>query len=256
MGRIMFNKKAKLPRDHFWVINFLKGNFLLQNLASFFVSKISCVVDHNLQKYLALKKAFYITGLEQLHGDYLEFGVYTGSAFVFSMRIHQQLGYLGEVKTNFFGFDSFQGFGDFKEEDKHPFFLSNLFTVDKQKVLRNIDKKAKNLCEHKMIEGYFDETLKGHKASEYGIGKARIVFVDCDMKGPVEDTLEFVKPILQQGTIIILDDFFAYKGDLKRGVGGAFFEFCEKNPSMVFRKLFDYGYGGVAYMLASIGEQD
>ena len=50
----------------------------------------------------------------------------------------------------------------------------------------------------------------------------------------------------------MLDDFFSFKGDESKGVAGAFNEFCQKNQSLKLRKIFDYGYGGVAYILSEI----
>ena len=47
------------------------------------------MVEHNLGKYHALKKAFYLTALENLHEDYLEFGVFTGGSFVFATKAHR-----------------------------------------------------------------------------------------------------------------------------------------------------------------------
>ncbi len=52
--------------------------------------------------------------------------------------------------------------------------------------------------------------------------------------------------------VIILDDFYSFKGASNKGVAGAFNEFCQDNPGLLFRKVFDYGYGGVAYILSEI----
>ncbi|MEK6706813.1 MAG: TylF/MycF/NovP-related O-methyltransferase [Candidatus Poribacteria bacterium] len=230
------------------LIEILKRNFLFQNLAAWLVSKIPCVVSHNFQKYGALKKAFYLTALERLDGDYLEFGVFTGSSFVFSMKIHRQLRYLGDIKTRFFGFDSFTGFGKVSDEDKHPFYLDSIFTVNAEKVIRNIKKQGRR-CETTIVKGYFEESLKEKVIADFGIQKSRIVFIDCDLKEPSRLVLEFVRPSLQQGMILVMDDFFSYRGSETKGVAGAFYEFCEKYPNLKWRKLLDYGYGGAAYIL-------
>ncbi|MCB9799912.1 MAG: class I SAM-dependent methyltransferase [Candidatus Omnitrophica bacterium] len=209
------------------------------------------MVEHNLGKYHVLKKAFYLTALEQLEGDYLEFGVFTGSSFIFSTKVHRSLSYLGGQKTRFFGFDSFSGFGDIHEHDKHPFYLNNIFKVNKDKVIRNIKNKTQK-SETRIVEGYFNETLRGKKASDYGIEKARIIFIDCDLKEPAREALAFSLPALQQGTVIVLDDYFSYKGDSTLGVCGALTEVLQGFPGIKLREVCPYGYGGIVFIVSSL----
>ena len=91
------------------LINFIKNNLFIQNLVGKIHSIIPPVVSHNLAKYEALKKAMYQTALEHTTGDYLEFGVFTGSSFNYAMQINRKLKYLGDMQTSFYGFDSFKG---------------------------------------------------------------------------------------------------------------------------------------------------
>src|SRR5690606_38628265 len=130
------------------------------------------------------------TALENLNGDYLEFGVFTGSSFVFSARIHKKLAYLGKVKTKFFGFDSFSGFGDVKEHDRHPFYIDSIFTLNARRVIGNIKRKTKGL-QTEIVQGLFSDTLKDKKAIDLGIEKIRILFIDCDLKEPAAQALAF-----------------------------------------------------------------
>lgn len=230
------------------LIHLLKTSFLFQNLASWIWARIPSVIAHNLEKYSALHKAFYLTGLEQLEGDYLEFGVFTGSSFVFATRIHRRLSYLGAIGTRFFGFDSFSGFGKVTEKDSHPFYLDSIFQVSAKKVRKNISRKARG-CETHLIEGYFENTLKGRTALDLGIKKARIVFIDCDLLDPSALALDFILPTLQSGTVLIMDDFFSYRGNPTRGVCGAFEALNRKHPELKWRHIGDYGMGGVIFIL-------
>lgn len=234
------------------LIDFLKSNLFIQNLISFIFTKIPFVLEHNLGKYLALKKAFYLTALDNVHGDYLEFGVFTGSSFLCALRAHKNLSYIGNIETSFYGFDSFEGFGKTKEYDKHPFYIDQIFKVDSKKIINEIYKHAKGL-KIKIVKGYFDETIKSKDCKkDFNIDKIRCMLIDCDLKDATKTALQFSCNSLQQGTIIILDDFYSFKGDPAKGVAGAFNEFCKDNPSLQFRKLFYYGYGGIAYILSEI----
>ncbi len=87
------------------MFQFLSKLYFLQNMLSLLVSKLSPVLIHNIVKYFAVKKAFYLTSLEELDGDYLEFGVFTGSSFVCALNCYKSI--KNRKSMRFFGFDSF-----------------------------------------------------------------------------------------------------------------------------------------------------
>ena len=76
--------------------------------------------------------------------------------------------------------------------------------------------------------------------------------IDCDLKEPTILALNFIKEILQKGTIILFDDYIFYKGDEKKGEFAAFEEFKAQNPNMKFRPAFEYGYGSKAFIVTEI----
>ena len=234
------------------IIDLVKKHPFLQNLISTLYSRVPAMVEHNLGKYLALKKGLYLTGLERLEGDYLEFGVFTGSSFVFAVKANRQLRQLSDAKIRFFGFDSFSGFGKVSTSDAHPFYQDNTFSVDAQKVIRNIHRQTRG-SEVTIVPGFFEDTLVKKPASEYGIKLARVVFIDCDLFDPALLALEFVRPALQKGTVLIMDDFYSYRGDPNLGVQGAFAEFCRRHPEIIWRRTYDYGYGGIAMIAGQLG---
>ena len=51
----------------------------LQDILSFIISKINPLVVHNASKYMIIKKAFFFSAIEKIEGDYVEFGVLSGS---------------------------------------------------------------------------------------------------------------------------------------------------------------------------------
>jgi hypothetical protein len=233
------------------LVRLLKGNFLLQNLASWVCSLIPPFVEHNLSKYAALRKAFYLTALEGVAGDYLEFGVFTGSSFVAAMRMHRRMKGIANLPTKFWGFDSFQGFGKVSREDEHPFYQDTTFAVDERRVIRNIEKHAGGLP-IEIVPGFFQNSLGEKSPAERGIEKARIIFIDCDLKEPATLILDWVRPLFQPGTILILDDYYSYRGSEELGAAGAFKKFQERNPELGLRFLYPYGMGGAAYIVSKI----
>ena len=76
------------------------------------------------------------------------------------MKVNRSLDkLLGLSDCDFIGFDSFEGFGNIKSEDKHPMFNDKTFSVDEKKVLKNIKKCAKGQ-RYQIIKGFYDSTIK------------------------------------------------------------------------------------------------
>tara|TARA_B100001057_G_C22774766_1_gene921144 strand:- start:644 stop:1363 length:720 start_codon:yes stop_codon:yes gene_type:complete len=235
------------------LLSIIKNNLFIQNFFSSLIALIHPFLENTLSKYTAIKKAMFMNYHDNTFGDYLEFGVFTGSSFNFAMKINIKMEkiFKKKIDTHFIGFDSFDGFGEIKQIDENPSFQNNLFKVDKKKVIKNIERNSKNQ-KYKLIEGFYQKTIKNKNTNDYGIDKSRIIMIDCDLKESTTLALNFVKPSLQEGTIIIFDDFNFYKGNSNKGEYGAFEDFKSKNPNIKFRKIFDYGYSGRAFIVANL----
>ena len=72
---------------------FLSKLEFLQNFSSMFVASLNPAIIHNLEKYYTLKKVHYLSAIEDVDGDYLEFGVFTGSSFCHSIRCSKRVTY-------------------------------------------------------------------------------------------------------------------------------------------------------------------
>ena len=100
----------------------------------------------------------------------------------------------------------------------------------------------------RIIKGFFDETIKNKTTQDLNIDKARVVLIDCDLKESTLLALEFIRPSIQEGTIILFDDYIWFKGSKQKGEYSAFNDFKNKYPEILFRKAFDYGYGSKAFI--------
>jgi len=235
------------------LLNIIKNNLFIQNLAASIVSLIPAYLEFSVSKYLAIKKAMLITAHDDTRGSYLEFGVFTGSSFNYAMKVNKRIEKLGykNMDCEFIGFDSFQGFGDIKKDDEHPNYKDHVFSVNEGKILRNIEKCAKGQ-KYRIIKGFYKDTIKNKTTKDLKIDKAKIVMIDCDLKEPTMLALEFIKPSLQEGTIILFDDYVFFKGSKDKGEYGAFEDFKKKHPEILFRRIFDYGYGSRAFIVYKI----
>lgn len=214
---------------------------LAQDIFVWFESLIPPAVHHNIEKHHILKKMLFYKEIEQLPGDYLEFGVYQGTSLKGAAQYWQRI---GTQTMNFLGFDSFEGMQG-EKGDEHPFYLSFDFTSDFEQVKRRFH----SFPNVKLFKGFYKTSLKkGAKAM--GIKRAGIVFLDCDLYSSSQQALNFLKPIVGVGTIFILDDYFNYAANKKRGVQAAFMEFV-RTEGWEVTELDRYGVGGIVFILSA-----
>jgi hypothetical protein len=90
-----------------------------------------------------------------------------------------------------------------------------------------------------IIEGSFEKSVK--EFSKNYSGKAAIIHIDCDTYKNTKVVLKNVKSILQEGTILLFDDWFNYKGNPKYGEARAFNEFKSGCKEFLFIDYFNYG---------------
>ena len=111
----------------------------------------------------------------------------------------------------FLGFDSFQGFGEIDEKTEHGFFQDSNFLWSAKKVIKRASRlSTKYGVETEIIEGFFEDTL--NSPSDYDIEKAAIIFLDADLYEATQTALNFSLKLIQEGTIIIIDEYFYFKG--------------------------------------------
>jgi hypothetical protein len=231
---------------------FLSELYFLQDMASWCVSSIDPPIIYTIEKYWMLSKLFHYTALENVDGDYLEFGVFSGSSFSHAIRAYRKNRKYEKTTSSsrFFGFDSFEGFGKIEKIDEHPFYDDSNFPTSYQKVSKRLRKFSKDF-EVKLIKGYFNETLQ-HGAAYYGIEKARIIFIDSDTYTAARDALSFCRPLLQLGTVIVFDEILSYKGDVNAGELKAFTEFLQYTDIKV-AEFGRYGIMGRGYVVNNLG---
>jgi hypothetical protein len=228
---------------------FLSKLEFLQDWASALIAGVNPAIVHNLEKYHTLKKVHYLSTIEDVEGDYLEFGVFTGSSFCHSISCCKKLAKSNPktLNTKFYGFDSFAGFGTLAEDDKHPFYTDENFATSLPKVNRRVKRVAGDI-KFQLVPGFFSDSLKDG-AKQLGIEKSRIIFIDSDTYSSANEALTFCIPTVQEGTFIVLDDYYSYRGSENKGVARAFSEFVAQSKIKV-RHVFTYGMGGAVYVVS------
>jgi hypothetical protein len=179
------------------MFKFIAHSRIIHNAVSFFVNLFPILFTHNFSKYFILKKILYAVNIDNIEGDYCEFGCFTGASLNHALRAHKK--FMPNRSMIFYGFDSFEGF----PIEAHQEFSSKVFKSN-FKFVKKLEKKFNN-C--KIIKGFFENTLNEEKIND-SIKHISVAFLDCDLGISSEPVFNFIKNRLSNGAFIIIDDFF------------------------------------------------
>ena len=211
-------------------------------------------IINNLDLIKAYRKVFFYLNFELIEGDYLEFGVYEGSSILSAYFANKSTSKVDTIvitkkcpERKFIGFDSFEsGFKYYNKEDKHENWSEGLLKSSYSKTRKRLNKFSKNnfILVNGDIENTVPQIIKDKNIVEgHHIKKIAAVLIDVDLKSPALEALNFCKDKLQNGSIIIIDNYFYYKGDKKKGERGALLE-TFKNSNVTLEEFGNYGISG------------
>lgn len=193
---------------------------------------------------------------EQVPGDIVEFGVFTG----ISLALLAQ-GHAFDAKgmnRRLVGFDSFDGLPPSSEPHArwragacrtnhgwHP------LVPEGERVTPDITRKLFSACglpEPQLHVGLFDATVPRVIPSVYSA--VAIAHIDCDLYESTRSALELVAPALQDGTVLLFDDWFHYRANPDKGEARAFTEFLERHAEWRSVHYRSYGSFCSAFILS------
>jgi hypothetical protein len=212
-------------------LKFISNSNFLQFLASKFSMLIPVIVDHNLGKYNLIRKIAYLISIDEIDGDYAEFGCFTGSCLKHANRCFKYF----KLDKNIFGFDSFEGF----PKELHKEFINENFISDYDKV-KNLEKKYPKI---KITKGFFSESLKTEKVIK-DLDKISFSFIDCDIAISSKDVFEFIIKKQTNGSFIMIDDFYNLDKE-GNSIREEFFKYFTLNKNVFVCNYF--GLGGVCF---------
>jgi hypothetical protein len=181
-------------------------------------------------------------------GDYLEFGLFKGYTFWHAQNgAHQR----GLDQMRFFGFDSFAGLPEPQGLDRSPLqdFYKGQYNCSKEAVIRNLASKGVDWTKTFLIEGYYDQSLTPELRQQHNFDRAAVVLIDCDLYESSRDALAFTAPLVDDGTILLFDDWDAFAADDNKGERRAFREFMSAHPEFEAEEWFAYGHYSRVFVL-------
>jgi len=194
-------------------------------------------------------KAFDIQSKRNmLNGGYYEFGIFKGFSLWYACTLSK---FFEANELSIYGFDSFEGLPNSPVDNSKPAFgeghyCSSLeFVENKLKELNVIDMVS-------IFEGFYSADHFNKIDSDFQ--DVSICVIDCDVYESCVEVLNFIKPHLRNGSILLFDDYNCFLEDDNHGERRALSEFENENEWFDKKHIFDFGWHGAAFEVILKGD--
>jgi O-methyltransferase len=201
-----------------------------------------------IQKFHFFLNSFDFLNDSAVAGDYYEFGVHKARTFRMALTAAK---FFAMDSMYFRAFDSFEGLPDFGYIPTKLWTPGSLCTSESD--FKNIIEQHGVYVERvSCFKGFYHDTLTLELQKNFiEIGApAKMVTVDCDLYDSAKCVFDFIDPLLQHGTILYLDVFFAgFSRTSQGGVRQAFLEF-EPKSNFKFLPHLSVGWWGKSFIVS------
>jgi hypothetical protein len=207
----------------------------------------------------AYKRALEFVTIGGIPGDVMEFGVLGGWSSRILCEVMRDVFNLNSIHL----FDSFDGLPEYESQvDRDSYEISgrNVWS-DKMRFPKDflerfgqphyshIREKLSEIIRPERIvlhSGYYSETLKAPPKT-----KASVVHFDCVLYQSTIEVFDglFAGDCLQDGTVLLFDDWNCNKANPNFGQRRALKEFLDKQSKFSATAWYTYGYNGAAFIL-------
>lgn len=213
----------------------------------------------------AIRRCLEFTAISGVIGDVLEFGVLAGwSSRIFAETMRDCM-----IMGNLHLYDSFAGLPEYDsviDRDSYEIAGRNIWS-DKMKfpeefvatlggdLEQHIKAKLSTILRPERIQthrGFYSESLKQPIDA-----KAALVHIDCDLYQSTVEVLDalYRDDVLQDGCVLMFDDWNCNKANPDFGERRAFREFLAMQTRYAASLFFTYGFNGAAFILHEGGKQ-
>jgi len=205
-------------------------------------------------RWPVFSSAIEYINVEGIGGDIVECGVYTGVSLAL-LAYAQQAQEAPGLARRVVGFDAFEGLPP--SQDLHPLWTTGSFSVNTgehpvlpigARATPQATRELFALCHlpPPVLEvGWFAETFRRAPCEAIAL-----LHVDCDLYESAVDVLHGAAAALQDGTMVLFDDWFLFKGHPGKGESRAFSEFLAGHPEWDAVPYRTYGTCGRAFILS------
>lgn len=205
------------------------------------------------EQWRMIATALSFVTFSKVDGDYLEFGVYEGESVIHAWDEARRHGRHG---MRFYAFDSFSGLPDPATSgvDTGGEFEKTQFYCDRPTFEGNLRRAGVDLSRVRIVEGFYEDTLSGRTPGQLGVDAAAVVWIDCDLYSSTVLALDFVTDVLQDGSILVFDDWHCFHSHPERGEQRACSEWLERNPDIRLVPYRDFHWAGRSFVVNRTGE--
>jgi len=195
-------------------------------------------------KYTHILEAINYARIAELPNVFFEFGCHSGRTFSAAARATR---YLEMKESHLFAFDSFRGLPETsKEED--GWFQEGTFKTATEEFIHLVKKySGLSLDSENIVAGYFNESLTLDLQKR--LPKVGVVHIDVDLYSSTVDVLNFLKPLMVEGTVILFDDWYCFPPGSNKGEKRALYEFLDNNPSFELEAWKAYSTFGKSFFV-------
>lgn len=198
-----------------------------------------------------LERAFDFVRHNTVLGDYYEFGVYAGKTFQYAYHAAEARGL---KKMHFHAFDSFEGFSQPKGHDDIGHVVKGGRFCSLEQFIKNVRGAGVPANRFTTTKGWFSDTLEGEgkisTQKNLGDSKIAVVWLDADLYEPTISALNFLTPRLQDGTVMMFDNWFLFKGHPGRGERRALVEWLKNNPQITLTPFYHFSWHGTSFIVS------
>jgi O-methyltransferase len=123
------------------------------------------------------------------------------------------------------------------------------FACSEPEFLRNIRQHGLDMDRVITVPGMYDVSLTQEVKARHQLKRAAMIFIDCDLYESTVPVLDFVTDLVDQGTIIIFQDWFRFKGSPSHGEQRACAEWLAKNPQLELIEHWREGAQAVSFFV-------
>ena len=184
----------------------------------------------------------------EIRGSYLEFGLYRGSTF--AQFYHAQRRH--RLALPMFGFDSFQGLPLAHGADADPGFRrydEGYFTCSEAEVRSELRRRRVPPAAYTLVPGFYEHSLEASLYERPGLMPSAVVLIDCFYYESTRLALRFVTPTLQNGTVLMCNSYFRFKGHPDYGERGAVEDWLRHTPTVTVTEYAKFGTTGLTYIV-------
>lgn len=202
------------------------------------------------EKYLYFRRTFDFLHENEIRGDYYEFGCHRCRTFRMALTEARRHNLDG---MKFWAFDSFEGLPAPTTETSVSKWTSGALTTSESAFMGLVHEHGIYADKVTTVKGFYSDSLtdqlrERHVKKEQ---KIALVTVDCDLYESAVPVFNFIEPLLQDGSVIYMDDLFVgNKGNPNLGVARAFLEFQQRSKWRFGRHL-DISWWGRSYVAYS-----